>query len=311
VASETSALATVELRRPRHELHRRLSDEQQRLLADLYRENASAIYFVCNFLLRKPEDAADATQEVFLSAVESLRERATAKHARAWLLTAAQNYCLEVLRGHQRLETIEANAAVGQGGEQDPESAVVERDTVSAVFAALRVRERQALWQWAVERRPLAEIARDLGLSYTAVQQLLFRARRHAASVAAWVAALLGLFQLGRVARRASQGAQLVLVAAVVPVVLASTPSSSGTRHPDPPPQGGREISSASPAQGGREISSVPRPQGGMVVVVNRDVVAAPVQGAKSTVNNAISILQSEIPHPDALPQVKKIIGGL
>jgi hypothetical protein len=121
-------------------------------------------------------------------------------------------------------------------GHDDPETAVVQRDTVTAVFGELRGRERQALWQWAVERRPLAEIATELGISYTAVQQLLFRARRHALLVAARVAALLGLFHLGRALRRASQAGQLVLVAVVVPVVLSSVPASSATHRTAAPP---------------------------------------------------------------------------
>lgn len=197
------------------------------MLADLYRANASAVYFVCHFLLRNPEDAADAMQEVFLKAVESLRGRSTANAARAWLLSAAQDHCLEMLRRHHRVDRIATSAGTDSADVADPETAVVERDLVSAVLKELRVRERHALWLWAVESRSLAEIANDLGLSYTAVQQLLFRARRHAASVAARVAALLGLLQLGRALRRASQAYQLVLLAAVVPVVLASVPSTS------------------------------------------------------------------------------------
>jgi RNA polymerase sigma-70 factor (ECF subfamily) len=254
VASETSAITTAELRQ-RHELRRRLNGAQQRSLADLYRSNASAVYFVCHFLLRNPEDAADATQEVFLKAVERLGGRSTTEPMRSWLLTAAQNHCLEVLRRHHRVSTI---AGTDSGGDADPETAVVERDLISAVFRELRVRERKALWQWAVESRPLAEIANDLGLSYTAVQQLVFRARRHAASVAARVAALLGLLQLGRALRRVSQAYQVALAAAVVPVVLVSSLSSSGAPTLPSPRGGGTMV--ASPRGGGTMTAS---PEGG------------------------------------------------
>jgi RNA polymerase sigma-70 factor (ECF subfamily) len=297
VASETSALATAELRHPRDPLRRRLNDEQQRSLADLYRSNASAVYFVCQFLLRNPEDAADATQEVFLKAVESLRHRSTPEDARSWLLTAAQNHCLDLLRRYHRVERISTNTGTDSGGASDPETLLVERDLITAVFGELRARERRALWLWAVERRPLAQIARDLGLSYTAVQQLLFRARRHAASVAARVAALLGLLQLGRALRRASQAYQVVLVAAVVPVVLATVPSSTvEIPYPNPPPQLGREIRAPallSPRGGGTMA-----PVGGRVINVNSVPVSLPPVPLKveaSAVDRAISTLDRKV----------------
>jgi RNA polymerase sigma factor (sigma-70 family) len=323
VASETSALATVELRHSRHELHRRLSDEQQHWLADLYRANASAVYFVCKFLLRRPEDAADATQEVFLKAVESLRGRSTAGHARSWLLTAAQDHCLDVLRRHPQVDGPVPDPGADSGGVADPEAAVVERAHVNAVLGELRARERQALLMWAVERRPLAEIARELGLSYTAVQQLLFRARRHAASVAARVAAVLGLFQFGRVLRRASQAGQLALIAAVVPVVLASVPSTSSARQasstPASHPAGlarteatkvnGAQGPTTSGIEGTQAVApaitlpvTLPVTPVLQVPVAPLPVPRVSVEGVTSTVNRQISRLEQSLGLPAVQP---------
>ena len=323
MASETSALATVELRHSRHQLHRRLSDEQQHWLADLYRANASAVYFVCQFLLRRPEDAADATQEVFLKAVESLRGRSTAAHARSWLLTAAQDHCLDVLRKYPEVDKAAPNPAANPGGDADPELAVVERAHVNAVLGELRVRERRALLMWAVERRPLAEIARELGLSYTAVQQLLFRARRHAASVAARVAALLGLFQFGRVVRRASQAGQLALVAVVVPVVLVSVPSTSSARQAASAPASHPAVlvrtdaikvkGAQGPRPSGIQGTLAVTPAITLPVTPVLQVPVAPlpvprvsVEGLTSTVNRQVSRLEQSLglaaPQPPALP---------
>jgi RNA polymerase sigma-70 factor (ECF subfamily) len=299
VANETSALATVELRHSRQVLHRRLSDEQQHWLADLYRANASAVYFVCQFLLRRPEDAADATQEVFLKAVESLRGRSTTEHARSWLLTAAQNHCLEVLRRDPQMDKPTLDPIADSLGGTDPESAVVERALIKAVLGELRVRERRALLLWAVERRPLAEIARDLGLSYTAVQQLLFRARRHAASVAARVAALLGVFHLGRVVHRASQAGQLALVAVVVPVVLAVTPSSAPALPS--PASGGGELSPS--VSFGRAPVGAAKSLTGSATTADATIAAL---GRSLTVDSTVSL---PIPPTVTLPaKAKKIL---
>jgi RNA polymerase sigma-70 factor (ECF subfamily) len=305
VASETSALATVELAHPRRKLQRRLSAEQQRWLADIYRANASAVYFVCQFLLRKPEDAADATQDVFLKAVESLRGRSTPERARSWLLSAAQNHCLEVLRRHHHVERIATNPGTDSAGDADPETAVVERDIVSTVFRELRARERHALWRWAVESRPLSEIANDLGLSYTAVQQLLFRARRHAASVAAMVAALLGLLQLGRALRRASHAYQMALVAAVVPVILVSMPSSSSANPAIASPPSQAVPLHAVPTQSGRGvIPSRATPPAGTLELPQPPVAlpSAVLDPATSAVDGAVSTLERS---------VRQVVGGI
>jgi hypothetical protein len=132
----------------------------------------------------------------------------------------------------------------------------------------------------------------------------LFRARRHAGSVAARVAALLGLFQLGRAARRLSQAGQIVLVAVTVPVAFAILPSSSAMATPHlNPPQGGREISSYPGPNGEREmLRPGPTLRGGRVLDVSSVPVslpAVPLEGAMSTVNNAISTLWNRTPRPD------------
>jgi hypothetical protein len=147
----------------------------------------------------------------------------------------------------------------------------------------------------------------------------LFRARRHAASVAARVAAvLLSIFQLGRVFRRASHAGQLMLVAALVPIALASAPSSSAahqavaaplshsampapTHHPEPSPQGGRETPMALP-----EGPAVPAVSG-----VPLPLQSVPIGGATSTVNGAIEELERslrlsapQLPTPTLPPKV-------
>ena len=297
MASETSALATVELRHSRHELHRRLSDEQQHWLAEIYRRNASDVDVLCRSVLRNRDEAADATQEVFLRAVDSLKEASSAEDSRSWLLTEARNYCREVLQRQQRLDR-SGVVAVESGGNADPEAAAIDRHVVIAIFGELREHERRALWQWAVERRPLAEIADDQGRSYKAVQQFLIRARRHALSVAARVAALLGLFQVGRAARRVTQAGQLVLVGVAVPVVLATVPASNAIH---------RDHAAAAPPSRSVLVVRVPAPtataprKGGGTIGSQLDaslpvsVPSVPLNVETSAVDGAISTVERSV----------------
>jgi len=108
-------------------------------LAALYEAHFPAVFRLCSRVLRNPDDAADASQEVFLVAANSLERNATAARARAWLLTVARNHCLDLLRRRQRLGRALVTLGGGSGGDPDPQTAVVDRDFVDGVLRKLSV----------------------------------------------------------------------------------------------------------------------------------------------------------------------------
>src|ERR1700736_2756170 len=179
-----------------------MGPSQREWLASLYQSNFPAVLRLCSSVLKNPEDAADASQEVFLVAARSLERTATDARARAWLLTVARNHCVDLLRRRQRLGQALVTLGGGSGGDPDLETSIVDRDFVDGVLSKLSTRERQALWQSVVEHRPLADIAGRLRLSYMAAAQAVHRARRHAVEVAGRVAIVVGVYQLGRAAKR-------------------------------------------------------------------------------------------------------------
>ncbi len=206
-----------------------LSDARRRWLSELYEANSAAVFNLCRRLLNSREDAADATHEVFLRAAASLSGPPRSAQARGWLTTVARNYCIDLLRRRERFgSALTTLAATADAGAESVES-VEDRQLLMTVLQQLGVRDREALWQSAVELRSLPEIARSFNLSYTAAAQLLSRARRRALLVAARLAVILGVAQLGRAFKRsnwARQGQQLAAVV-VVPVMVASVVVSS------------------------------------------------------------------------------------
>jgi RNA polymerase sigma-70 factor (ECF subfamily) len=256
------------------------------LIDELYNANYAAVLMVCLRILRNPDDAADAAQQVFVIALESLDLTVKRGAARAWLLTVARNHCLDLLRRRKRLG--KALITLGNDADRgmDMESAVADRDFVGMVFKQLSTRERQALWHSAVESRPLADIAGRLRLSYMAAAQVLHRARRHAVAVAARVAVVVGVFRLGR--QRPGGGVTLVArlaAVAAVPVILVSVQSSSPIRqvaqavppalqtpHPGPPPQGGMERTTPLPQVGKETARMTDSLLPGSTVTLNRAV---------------------------------------
>ena len=206
-----------------------LDDARRRWLSELYEANSAAIFNLCRRLLNSREDAADATHEVFLRAAASLFEAPGSPQARGWLTRVARNYCIDLLRRRERFGSalITLAATADPGG--DSVQSVEDRELLTTVLQQLGVRDREALWQSAVELRSLPEIARSFNLSYTDAAQLLSRARRRAVLVAARLAVILGLAQLGQVFRRsnaAHRGQQLAAVV-VVPIMVAAVVISS------------------------------------------------------------------------------------
>src|ERR1700737_1933095 len=199
------------------------------MIDELYHANRAAVSRVCSSILRNADDAADATQEVFVIALESLDRNAKSGAARAWLLTVARNHCLDLLRRRRRLGKALVTLGPEDGRKTDMETAVADRDFVDVVFKQLSRRERLALWQSAGESRPLADIASGLRLSYMAAAQVLHRARRRALRAAARVAVVFGIFQLGR--QRPGAGPLVVATrlaaVAVVPLIAVSMNASS------------------------------------------------------------------------------------
>ena len=206
-----------------------LDDARRRWLSELYEANSAAIFNLCRRLLNSREDAADAMHEVFLRAAASLFEPPRSPQARGWLTRVARNYCIDLLRRRERFGSALITLAATADAGGDSVQSVEDRELLTTVLRQLGVRDREALWQSAVELRSLPEIARSFNLSYTAAAQLLSRARRRAVLVAARLAVILGLAQLGQVFRRsnaAHRGQQLAAVV-VVPIMVAAVVISS------------------------------------------------------------------------------------
>jgi RNA polymerase sigma factor (sigma-70 family) len=224
-----------------------MSDEQQRWLAALYEANFAAVLKRCGAILKSGEDAADAAHEVFLIAFNSLAPDTEDKRARAWLLTVAQNHCLDLLRRRRRFGRALLTLGADHDARGDLEAGVVDRDFVDGLLGQLSLRERLALWQSAVEHRSLADIASGLQLSYSAAAQVVHRARQHAGRLAASVAAILIVLRFPRAVRRLAgrmaafrTDAESLLAVrraaalAVLPIVAAVSFQSSTGSSPSP-----------------------------------------------------------------------------
>jgi RNA polymerase sigma-70 factor (ECF subfamily) len=143
-------------------------------------------YRIAWSILKNDSDAADATQEAFVSAWRSLSRLRDAAAFDGWLNQIVANASYSQLRRRRRLREIPPALLVG---EYDPDTetpadhvtesdAIVQRDTIDRAFDRLLPKERTILVLRYVDDRPIEEIARSLGIPSGTVKSRLYHARR-------------------------------------------------------------------------------------------------------------------------------------
>src|ERR671930_1951571 len=142
----------------------------------LYRRHVSDVYHYALAVLRNPADAEDVTQTTFLNALRAydLGERPQA--AQNWLIAIAHNVCRQRFR--QSLRRPHEVAF-----DEDVADRIVDEETptgedIRRALGHLAFNQRAALVMRELEGRSYAEISEILGLSTSAVETLIFRARR-------------------------------------------------------------------------------------------------------------------------------------
>ncbi|HSP72552.1 MAG TPA: sigma-70 family RNA polymerase sigma factor, partial [Gaiellaceae bacterium] len=155
------------------------------VVGELFAEHGRMVLGLCRLLLRDAVEAEDAAQQVFLSAHSALLRGSVPRDPPAWLGTIARNECRGRIRARMRepLALPELPADL-----PDPLAAAIRATDLDAVWKALSRlprRQRRALMLRELGGLSYHELGRALGVSQSAVESLLFRARRHVRSLIA------------------------------------------------------------------------------------------------------------------------------
>ncbi len=141
------------------------------LLEELYRRHAPAVYARCRYLLREDDAARDAAQDVFVRALRALPELRAASSPTAFLLRAATNQCLNVLRASRaawREEVARVALARSERG-IEPDS----RELVRVLLGAAPPEAQEVAVLYFVDELTQAEIAQATGRSVPTVRARL------------------------------------------------------------------------------------------------------------------------------------------
>jgi len=143
----------------------------------LYLDFAGSIYNVCLRLLRSPEDAEDVTQEVFIKAYRQLPGCADDFRLKAWLNRVAVNACYDLLRSRRSHADLDAVTDLPGPPRLDSFQQAELSQTLEQTLGSLSLDHRTVLLLKDVQGLTQKEIAGVLGVSTSATEARLFRAR--------------------------------------------------------------------------------------------------------------------------------------
>ena len=260
--------------------------------ARLFEEHSGWIYGYCLRLLRSPEEAEDALQATYLNACRGLNDGVRPQVDSAWLLRIAQNVCLTRLRSsgrRARLERVqdvelleETIAAPAHHGD--------ELIGLTDALASLPEQQRRAILLREWQGLSYAEVAARLELTQSAVETLIFRARRslasalenpgkrrrlrlaHALDFAGLFAAFKGFFAGSASAKIAAA----VVVAATTATVAATDPAGVWRDRPDVPAASAAAEQSDATGRASSVVSGSAGPTGSPSDAAERDFYARP-----------------------------------
>jgi RNA polymerase sigma-70 factor (ECF subfamily) len=163
-------------------LLRRLARGDEAALAELIRRHQHRLYQLAYRLLRDPQEAEDALQEVFLKVYEHAHRFEPRATVSSWLNRITANHCLNRLRQRRPQESLDQEETPelpdpGAGPLEALEVKELAR-RLEELLAALPENQRRALMLKRFAGLSYQEIAAEMHLSAPAVDGLLKRARQ-------------------------------------------------------------------------------------------------------------------------------------
>ena len=147
----------------------------------LYEEFAPKVYNLVLRSVRNPHVAEDVCQEVWVRAYQKLDELREPAAFSTWLFRIASRACIDRARKPSSTMEAELPEQVAADGNETPEATAIRHERERLLWqslASLPARQHLALFLREVEGKNYQEIAVILGTTQSAIETLLFRARR-------------------------------------------------------------------------------------------------------------------------------------
>ena len=157
------------------DLVRRFLDADRAAFAELVERHQRRVYNLAYRMLGRPEDAADATQEVFVSCLRKLSGFRGTSSFSTWLHRVAVNACYDILRRRSREQPVAEDPEPAPAA--DPAEAAVAAVDVQRALLQVPEEFRAVLILHDVQGVPYQDVAETLGAPIGTVKSRLHRGR--------------------------------------------------------------------------------------------------------------------------------------
>jgi len=154
---------------------------------EMYERYADRVYGLCLTVLRRPEEAADATHDTFMRVAERLDQLRDPSRLRSWMFSIARNEALQRIRRSSRVDPLEDDeddlvpaVLVDEGAEAEAVQTVAQqelRDLVWDASEGLEDRDRAVLDLYVRQGLEGEELGEAMGVSTEYAYQLTRRVR--------------------------------------------------------------------------------------------------------------------------------------
>src|SRR5256886_6764207 len=144
----------------------------------LYRHHVGDVYRYALAVMRNEADAEDVTQTTFMTDLRAFQRGERPQKPQHWLIAIAHNVCRQRFRQSARRPTEVAYEDDIGAQLVEPDDDAPSGEDIRRALGHLAFNQRAALVMRELEGRSYAEIGEILDLSPSAVETLIFRARR-------------------------------------------------------------------------------------------------------------------------------------
>jgi RNA polymerase sigma factor CnrH len=160
-----------------HDAFRMRGSRTSRAIDELYRRHVGEVYRYAYAMLGNRPDAEDVAQTTFMNALRALERGERPRKPSSWLLAIAHNVVRQRFRqAHSRPTEVELTSELAGLEPDDGGGPTI--DEMLKALGRIPPLQREALVMREFEGRSYAEIARILDITTSALETLLFRARR-------------------------------------------------------------------------------------------------------------------------------------
>ena len=157
-----------------------LSDGESKWIGALLQRYTLLLFGVCMKYLKDEAAAQDAVQQIFLKTITELKKYKVT-YFKSWLYMVAKNYCLLLLRNHNRTITIEDNLAI-ENEETDYFSLHHNEKTLTAIeecLPLLNPEQKVCITLFYLEKKSYQTICNATGYSTLQVKSYIQNGKRN------------------------------------------------------------------------------------------------------------------------------------